>query len=79
MVGLELDRPAEGGDRLVEPARRVQGDAQVVVGLGMIGLERDRTAVGGDRLVEPAGLVQGDAQVVVRLGIIGLAAAIARR
>ena len=54
IVGLERDRPAVGGDRLVEPALVAQGVAQVVVGLGILGPKRDRPAMRGDRLVEPA-------------------------
>ena len=47
-VGPEPDRLAVGGDRLVQLAVVVQGDAEVVVGLGGVGLEPDRLAAGGD-------------------------------
>ena len=71
-VGLELECPAIGGDRLVEPAQGMQGDAQVAVGLGMVGIERDGAAEGGDRLVEPAHVGPGAAQVAVGPGRRGL-------
>ena len=51
-VGLEPDRRAEFGDRLVQLPLGLQGDAEVVVGLGEVGLEPDRRAVFGDRLVQ---------------------------
>ena len=36
-VGPKCDRPAVGGDRLVEPALVPEGVAQVAVGLGKAG------------------------------------------
>ena len=42
VVGLEPDRRAVFGDRLVELALVRQGDAEVVVGFGVVGLEPDR-------------------------------------
>ena len=59
VVGLEPDRLAVFGDRLVELALVAQGVAEVEVGLGVVGLEPDRLAVFGDRLVELALVVQG--------------------
>ena len=49
-----------------------QGDAEVVVGLGVVGLEPDRRAVFGDRLVQLPLVSQGVAEVVVGLGVVGL-------
>ena len=51
-VGLEPDRGAVLGDRLLDLPLVVQGDAEVVVGLGDVGLEPDRGAVLGDRLLQ---------------------------
>ena len=51
VVGLEPDRLAVFGDRLVQLPLVGQGDAEVVVGLGVVGLEPDRLAEFGDRLV----------------------------
>ena len=51
-VGLEPDRLAVCGDRLVQLPLARQGDAEVGVGLGVVGLEPDRLAVFGDGLVE---------------------------
>ena len=52
VVGLEPDRLAVRGDRLVAASPwAVQGVAEVGVGLGVVGLEPDRLAVRGDRLV----------------------------
>ena len=51
-VGLEPDRRAEFGDRLLQLSLGCQGVAEVGVGLGVVGLEPDRRAVFGDRLLQ---------------------------
>ena len=52
VVGLEPDRFAVFGDRLVQLPLGVQGHAEVVVGRAVVGLEPDRLAAGCDGRVE---------------------------
>ena len=68
IVGLEPEGFAVLGDRLIELPLVVQGDAEVVVGIGEVGLEAQRLAVLGDRLVQLPLVAQGVAEVVVGLG-----------
>jgi hypothetical protein len=42
VVGLEPDRCAVFGDRLLKLPLVIESVAEVVVGLGVVGLERDR-------------------------------------
>ena len=52
VIGLEPQRFAVLGDRLVQLPLIGQGDAEVGVGLGVIGLEPQCFTVLGDRLVQ---------------------------
>ena len=72
VVGLEPDRRAVFGDRLLQLPLGSQGDAEVGVGLGVVGLEPDRRAEFGDRLLQLPLVCQGGAEVVVGLGVVGL-------
>ncbi len=51
-VGLEPDRLAELGDRLLQLPLLPQGVAEVVVGERVVGLEPDRRAEFGDRVIQ---------------------------
>ena len=73
-VGLEPDRFAVLGDRLVELPLVAQGDAEVGVGVGEVGLEPDRLAARRDRRARLAVLQQFETEVDVGLGIPGLEA-----
>ena len=53
-VGLDADRLARCGNRLVELALRKQCEPEVGIGLSEVGLDADRLAICGDRLVELA-------------------------
>ena len=70
-IGLQLDRPAETSQCLIDAALLLQGVAQVAVRGGVAGPEPDGPVKGVDRLVEPALIPQGIAQVVVRGGVGG--------
>ena len=52
IVGVDVDRPAIGGDRFVELALVLQRIAEVGMRLGIVGFDADRPAIGGDRFVE---------------------------
>ena len=52
IVGLEFQRPAVAGDRLVQLPLVLQRIAQVAVCLGKVRLQLQRPAVAGDRFVE---------------------------
>jgi hypothetical protein len=67
VVGLESDRLAVCGDRLLQLPLAAQGDSEVVVGSGDVGLEPDRLTVFGDRFIQSPLIVQGGAQVGVGL------------
>ncbi len=71
---LERDRngTTEGGDRLIEVARLVQGNAEVAVDLRMTGRELERPSVRVDRLGSAARFLEEIRQIVVRLGMVGL-------
>ena len=53
------------GDGLVDLSAPGQGDAKVVVGIGVVGLDFQRLLVMGDGLVDLSPLRQGEAEVVV--------------
>ena len=57
-------------DGLVELSFLVEGDAEVVVGVGVIRFEADGFLELADRLVDLAFPAEGDAEVLVGLGII---------
>ena len=56
--------------RLIHAAFLVEGDAEVVVGLGVIRFQAEGFLVLADRLVDLAFPVEGDAEVVVGVGVI---------
>ena len=64
-VGLQRDRPAVRGDRVLVPPLGSQGDTEVAVNRGRVRLQRNGPVAGGDRLVEPALVLQDDTQVDV--------------
>ena len=72
VVGLEGDRLAICGHRLVQLALVLQRIAEVGVGLGVVRLEADRLAICGDRLVELALVLERIAEVVMGLGVVRL-------
>ena len=61
-------------DRLVDLAFLAEGDAEVVVGVGVIRFQADGFLELADRLVGLAFLVEGGAEVVVGVGVIGFQA-----
>ena len=74
MIGLEPEQPAVGGDGLIGPAGFVQGDAEVVQGLGVVSSQFQRAAETADGPVPlprpPVGLPQ--VMVILRgLGVDG--------
>ena len=71
VVGPQRDRSLESDDGLVDPARVLQGVAQVVVRIGIIGPQRDGPAAGINRLGVPAELPQGIPQIAMGLGMVG--------
>jgi hypothetical protein len=68
-VGLEPDRGAEFGDRLLHLPQFFHGAAEVGVGLGAVGLGLDRGAEFGDRPRILTLAIQLDAADVMGLGI----------
>ena len=72
VVGLEPDRLAVLGDRLVQLPLAARACAEIDVGRGVVGLEPDRLAVLGDGLVQLPLAHQGDAEVGVGRGVVGL-------
>ncbi len=69
IVGLQRQRPVEGGHGLVEAALLAEDDGAVQMGLGVIRIERDGLGEAQQRLVQPLELVEGAAALVVRLGV----------
>ena len=68
IIGLEFDRSAVRDEAAFVAAGplHVQGNAQIVVGLGRAGRELDGSPEGGDRFVEPALLAESSAESIVR-------------
>ena len=71
VVGLEPDRLAVFGDRLVQLPLFSQGNAEVVVGLGVIGLEAQRVAEHQDRLARIPAVNECTAQLEVGVESVG--------
>ena len=67
--GGELERAAERGDGLGEPADGLEHHAEVVVDLGRVGGDAERRAEGLGGAVGVAQLVQHHAEIVVRLDV----------
>ena len=67
-----LERTAEAGLRGRHVAPALQGDAQVVMGLGVVGIQLQCPAVAGHGLVDPLELLIGGAQVGVEGGRVGI-------
>ena len=72
VVGVDLERPAEGGDGVVELVLFEQGVSEMVVGGGEVGVEFESELIGGDGLVEQGFFVECFAEAVVELGSLGV-------
>src|SRR5262249_48036760 len=59
VVGLHLQRPAAGRERLVVPPRPLQERGDPDLGLDVVGVTRERPAVPLQRLVRPVALQHG--------------------
>ena len=72
IIGVELDRAAAGGDRLVDAAGEPAHFAEIGVVERDIRLDRDGAAQMLDRLAELARLMRDDAEHVRGLGVVRL-------
>ena len=72
VIGLDPQRLLVVLDCLLPPARVLQGDSQIVVGIGAIGVDAKRLFQMVDRFRCPAHLRQDNPQIILSIGEIGL-------